>query len=204
MHNTLNRIQNVFGFFTSCAFALAAIIAVLSVVPIPTPTSSPSASISVHNVQVVKGRPHSYSTRREEYASIRFNLDAALSSLFTWNTKQIFVYVMATYPSSSTAGVGSSDAVVWDMIIPAPATPYSFQNLKARYFPNKSTKGVKARKSSTSSTTKELVKPGVLALKNQKPKYQITDPSGIMSERSNVTLVVGWNVQPWVGALIWD
>ena len=27
--------------------------------------------------------------------------------------------------------------------------------------------------------------------------------SGILSERSNVTLEVGWNVQPWVGALTW-
>lgn len=204
MHNTITRVQNAFGFFTSCAFALAALIAVLSVIPIPTPASSPSASISVRNVQVVKGRPHYYSTKREEYANIRFDLNADLSSLFTWNTKQLFVYVMASYPSSNTISAGSSDAVIWDMIIPAPSTPYSFQNLKARYFPEKSTKGTRSRKSSISSKTKELAKPGVLALKNQKPKYQITDPSGIMSERSNATLVVGWNVQPWVGALIWD
>jgi hypothetical protein len=25
-----------------------------------------------------------------------------------------------------------------------------------------------------------------------------------MAERSNVTLAVGWNVQPWVGALWWS
>jgi hypothetical protein len=204
MHNTVTRVQNAFGFFTSCAFALAALIAFLSVIPVPTPASSPSASISVRNVQVVKGRPHYYSTKREEYANIRFDLNADLSSLFTWNTKQLFVYVMASYPSSNTIGAGSSDAVIWDMIIPAPSTPYSFQNLKARYFPEKSTKSSRSRKPSVSSKTKELVKPGMLALKNQKPKYQITDPSGIMSERLNVTLVVGWNVQPWVGALIWD
>ena len=90
------------------------------------------------------------------------------------------------------------------MIIPAPSTSYSFQNLKQRYFQDKSTKNTRKRKSSTSNNTKELVKPGVLALKNQKPKYQITDPSGIMSERSNATLLVGWNVQPRVGALVWD
>ena len=63
----------------------------------------------------------------------------------------------------------------------------------------------KNRKSSTSkATTKDIAKPGVLSLKNQKPKYQITDPSGIISERSNATLQVSWNVQPWVGALLWD
>ena len=207
MHNTLTRVQNVFGFFTSCAFALAGLIALLSVTPIPTPASSPSASISARNVQIVKGRPYYYSPKREEYASIRFDLDADLSSLFTWNTKQLFVYVMATYPSSSkeVGAESSSEAVIWDMIIPAPSTPYSFQNLKTRYFPDKSASRKKGKKqSSPSSKTKDLVKPGVLVLKNQKPKYQITDPSGIMGERSNVTLVVGWNVQPWVGALVWD
>ncbi len=112
---------------------------------------------------------------------------------------------MASYPSSGSAGAASSDAVIWDAIIPAPESPYSYRNLKAKYFPEKSSK---ARKSSSSkskaSTSKELVEPGVLSIKNQKPKYQITDPSGIMSERLNVTLTVGWNVQPWVGALVWD
>lgn len=47
------------------------------------------------------------------------------------------------------------------------------------------------------------MEPGIIHLKNSKPKYQITDISGILSERSNVTLEVGWNVQPWVGALTW-
>ncbi len=49
----------------------------------------------------------------------------------------------------------------------------------------------------------EAIEPGILHLKNSKPKYQITDISGILSERINVTLEVGWNVQPWVGALTW-
>ena len=45
--------------------------------------------------------------------------------------------------------------------------------------------------------------PGIIRLKNIKPKYQITDISGVLSERTNVTLEIGWNVQPWVGALTW-
>ncbi len=44
---------------------------------------------------------------------------------------------------------------------------------------------------------------GIIRLKNTKPKYQITDIGGVLSERTNVTLEVGWNVQPWVGALAW-
>ena len=45
--------------------------------------------------------------------------------------------------------------------------------------------------------------PGIIHLKNSRPKYQITDIGGKLSSRQNVTLEVGWNVQPWVGALTW-
>jgi len=207
MHNALNRIQNTFGFFTTCAFTLASLIAILSLIPVPAPTDSPTASISVRNIQVVKGRPHYYATKREEYAQIRFDLEADLSSLFTWNTKQLFVYVTADYPSGKDGGI--SQAVIWDTIISAPSTPYSWQNLKQNYFPDqkKSKSKSKSRRESNAkskSTSTDIVKPGLISLKNQKPKYQITDPSGVISERGNATLQVRWNVQPWVGALIWD
>jgi hypothetical protein len=48
--------------------------------------------------------------------------------------------------------------------------------------------------------------PGKLRLKGQKPKYVVTDYSGTLTGRAsgeNVTLELGWNVQPWVGALLW-
>ena len=45
--------------------------------------------------------------------------------------------------------------------------------------------------------------PGIIRLRNTKPKYQITDIGGVISERTNVTLEIGWNIQPWVGALTW-
>src|ERR1700742_4237580 len=211
MHSALNRLQSAFGYFTSCAFTLACIVALLSIIPVPAPTGSPRASISVRNVQVIKGRPHYYSPKREEYAQIRFDLDADLSSLFTWNTKQLFVYVTANYPSGKDGNGGMSEAVIWDTIIPTTSTPYSWQNLKQTFFPDKKTSKAKSKSNSKSkreanakSKNTDIVKPGVISLKNQKPKYQITDPSGVISERGNATLQVSWNVQPWVGALIWD
>lgn len=45
---------------------------------------------------------------------------------------------------------------------------------------------------------------GILKLKNQKPKYQITHPNGKIAEAGEVTLKLHYNVQPWVGALTWD
>lgn len=205
MHSAVNRLQTTFGFFTTCAFTLAALIAVLSLVPIPAQTTSPSASVSVRNVQVVKGRPHYYSQKREEYAQIRFDLDADLSSLFTWNTKQLFVYLTVNYPSSQDGSSGMSEAVIWDTIISTTATPYSWQSLKQKYFPEKKKFQSKSRKAAAAKPkTTDLTKPGVISLKNQKPKYQVTDPSGVLTERGNATLQLSWNVQPWVGALIWD
>lgn len=75
----------------------------------------------------VKGRPHYYSSKKEEYAIIKFSLDADLSSLFTWNTKQLFVYVTADWPSSSGQNVTNS-AVIWDSIITNPSADH-LQNI---------------------------------------------------------------------------
>jgi signal peptidase complex subunit 3 len=72
MHSALVRLQSVFGFFTSVAFTVAAVIALSSFIS----PQSPSASIQLRNVQVVKGRPHYYSYKKEEYAHVRFDLDA--------------------------------------------------------------------------------------------------------------------------------
>jgi hypothetical protein len=47
-------------------------------------------------------------------------------------------------------------------------------------------------------------RPGILKLSNQKPKYVITDYTGLIAERGNATLELGWNVQPWVGPLTWN
>ena len=53
------------------------------------------------------------------------------------------------------------------------------------------------------STAANATTSGIVKLQNSKPKYQITDISGTLAGRQNVTLVVGWNVQPWIGLLTW-
>jgi signal peptidase complex subunit 3 len=42
-----------------------------------------------------------------------------------------------------------------------------------------------------------------LKLKNQKPKYQITCPTGKLAQTKDVKLHLHYNVQPWVGLLTW-
>ena len=97
MHSTLVRAQNVFGFFTTVAFCTALLTA-FSVLLSP---QEPSANIELRNIQVygflingpgrkyangdcsVKGRPHYYSPKKEEYAHIKFDLDAGGNSFRT-------------------------------------------------------------------------------------------------------------------------
>lgn len=57
---------------------------------------------------------------------MRFSLDADLSSLFTWNTKQVFVYVTAEWPEPGGEGGrnATSQAVIWDSIITAPSSDH--------------------------------------------------------------------------------
>lgn len=45
---------------------------------------------------------------------------------------------------------------------------------------------------------------GKLSIKNQRPKYQITHPSGKIAETDDVQLRLHYNVQPWVGVLTWN
>ncbi|KAI0439226.1 signal peptidase subunit [Xylaria telfairii] len=190
MYNSLTRLQNVFGFFTTVAFVVGAIIAASDF----TAPRTPSASIKPTNVQVVKGRPHYYSTKKEEYAIIKFSLDADLSSLFTWNTKQLFVYVTAEWDDNSGATNQTNKAVIWDTIITAPSSDH-LANI-----------GPATLKKLRKSAAGKSIDPnrGKLSLKNQRPKYQITHPSGKVSKTTDVTLHVHYNVQPWVGALTWN
>ncbi|KAL9634673.1 MAG: hypothetical protein Q9164_003957 [Protoblastenia rupestris] len=205
MYSASVRLQNCFGFFTTIAFCTALLTA-LSGLFIP---QTPTAGIEpvLRNLQVVKGRPHYYSTKKEEYAHIKFDLDADFTSLFNWNTKQLFVWITATYPSSNPSpNTPLSQAVIWDTIISSHSQSHPFNPLLYAIECFRKVGSEKQARAKTKTFSKKEVskpEPGIIRLKNSKPKYQITDISGIISERSNVTLGIGWNVQPWVGALTW-
>lgn len=108
--------------------------------------------------------------------------------------------------------------MVWDTIVTASPSPYSWENMKEKALAvlpasitgsSSGKPGLKKRspKSASGNAKKGKDKaettPGILRLRGQKAKYQISDVTGRLAERQNVTLSVGWNVQPWVGALWW-
>ncbi|GAB1314379.1 Signal peptidase complex subunit [Madurella fahalii] len=194
MYSSIVRLQNTFGFFTTVAFVVAAFIAASDLLAPRTPSVG---VLKTTNLQVVRGRPHYYSSKKEEYAIIKFSLDADLSSLFTWNTKQIFVYVTAEWPSAGGTGSGqnaTNQAVIWDSIITAPSADH-LANI-----------GPIALKKLKRSAQGKSIDPsrGKLSIKNQRPKYQITHPSGKVAEQDDVVLRLHYNVQPWVGILTWN
>ncbi|ROW06236.1 hypothetical protein VMCG_04676 [Cytospora schulzeri] len=190
MHSSVLRAQNVFGFFTTVAFVVAFLIAGTDYLA----PRSPSASIKAVNTQVVMGRPYYYSTTKEEYAIIKFSLDADLSSLFNWNTKQVFVYVTAEWPASGDDKNATNQAVIWDQIITSPSSDH-LANI-----------GPATMRKLKKSAAGKAIDPsrGKLSIKNQRPKYQITHPSSKIGETDNVQLKLHYNVQPWVGALTWN
>ncbi|KAI1005433.1 hypothetical protein K3495_g2783 [Podosphaera aphanis] len=188
MHTTSSRAQNVFGFFTSVALIIAGLIATTDLIS----PRTPSAEVSLIEAHVNHGKPHYYSRKREEYAVIRFSLTADLSSLFTWNTKQVFVYVSAAWPNS-TSTVLSNEAVIWDSIITNPSADHLLN-----VGPATLKKLIRSSKGLTIDPRR-----GKLVLKNQKAKYHVTFPTGKLSDTKNVVLTLNYNVQPWVGALTW-
>ena len=128
--------------------------------------------------------------------------EADTTSLFNWNTKQVFLYLKAVYPG--TRNEPSSEAIIWDAILASDSAPwhqnhYIHPSPSGKKLPKKSKKAQLAEKSKAQSPYPI----GELHLKAQRPKYQITDITGKLQNKQNVTLELGWNVQPWVGALTW-
>ncbi|KAI5289354.1 hypothetical protein KEM54_004021 [Ascosphaera aggregata] len=213
MYSVSSRLQAVFGLFTSVGMIIGLLIA-LSTSLFPADVKS---SVELRSVKVLKGSPTYYSPRREEYAQIKFDLDVDLSSLFNWNTKQVFLYVLVSYPSSLPGSNTTSEAIIWDYIIPAKPSPYSLTTLKEKYFPDegnnrrtkrplsaKSRKSKKGGKNQAKQGKLNKEEHGVLILRNQRPKYRLTDITRSLANRENASLSVGWNVQPWIGPLMWN
>lgn len=113
------------------------------------------------------------------------------------------MYITASYPSSSPSTIPDSEAVIWDAIIPADNAPLH-PNTYIHPIPKGSKPKSKKSKKATGKPYPAGGSPGIVKLASQKPKYQITDVKGKIAERQNATLTLHWNVQPYVGALVWD
>ncbi|KAG0304669.1 hypothetical protein BGZ98_005193 [Dissophora globulifera] len=131
MNNLQNRANAVLAFSLSAIFCLLGAIA-LSALLIPT---HPTGSVALDSIKVVTGRYDKnwvdYGTRDNQFANTVMRVDADLSSLFHWNTKQLFVYAVAEY---STPTHPKNQIVLWDTIIKRKsAAVIKKKNIKNKY-----------------------------------------------------------------------
>eukprot|EP00158_Paraphelidium_tribonemae_P001228 Partr_v1_DN24137_c1_g1_i1_m71223 putative signal peptidase len=121
MHNFYQRANAVFAYALSVSFAVAAVVTVLTpLLLIDFPAASMAGiSISVPSSNLAFGRydPHFNVKNRQEYGFINAELNADLSPLFNWNTKQLFLALVMTY---STDGYPVNEITIWDDIIFTP------------------------------------------------------------------------------------
>ncbi|KAF8625553.1 hypothetical protein AX15_005319 [Amanita polypyramis BW_CC] len=110
MHTAASRINNLFSFLSSCMIALLVAIALSSFVFNP----DPKGTVDITSLKVYHANARRYQNRKQELAFVNFNITADLSSLFHWNTKQLFVYLQAEYDDAQS---DKNEVVIWDRII---------------------------------------------------------------------------------------
>lgn len=168
MFSSLQRIQNAFGFYTTVILFVSGLISLISYVQLQN-----AGAFSLHPVlNNVEPKAYVKFTRRsgsvngkgKENMRLTFDLDADLTPLFNWNTKQVFVYLQADYDGGAARPDIQNSVSFWDRII----------------------------------TTKDKA---VLHLKNQRGFYSVYDVQKSFNA-NNATLKLGYNIQPYVGALI--
>ncbi|KAJ2961718.1 hypothetical protein NQZ79_g3025 [Umbelopsis isabellina] len=116
MYNLSQRANTAFSLASTVLFSILGLVAAISFL---TGYGSPSsANVQVKNIRVVQSRYgpdyYDYGRKTSEFGVIKFDLDADLSDLFNWNTKQLFVSVVAEYETKTH---NKNQVVIWDKII---------------------------------------------------------------------------------------
>ncbi|KAI8092663.1 signal peptidase 22kDa subunit [Halteromyces radiatus] len=133
MFNLQQRLNVVASFaMTSLGCVLAVIAAISAFTSYGMPTGALKVDPNTFRVVTRRYGPDHYDYRnsKSEFARLAFDLDADFTPLFNWNTKQIFVSVVAEYESKTH---NRNKIVLWDRII----TDRNNANLQLRNIPNK-------------------------------------------------------------------
>ncbi|KAI8062602.1 signal peptidase subunit-domain-containing protein [Gongronella butleri] len=134
MFNLQTRANIGFSFFLSCLATVFGFISVLSYISGYGYPDAATFHVNPKSFRVVARRygPEQYDYRnsKSQFARLNFDLDADFRPMFNWNTKQIFVTLVAEYASDTH---NDNKIVVWDRII----TKKNNARLKLRSTPNK-------------------------------------------------------------------
>lgn len=120
MFSLTTRFQAVSNQALSALIGISVLVIVTSLLQLLASNAWSLNSTSITNVRptvLVRSSFNYGSVNRKpkENSKIQFDMDADLTPLFNWNTKQVFVYLTAEYPGKKD---GSSNKVTyWDKII---------------------------------------------------------------------------------------
>lgn len=167
MFNISTRLQYAANKAMTASTIVAGIVIVLTLIQLYNDNVWNLNTTAIDNINVIttlktSSTYGSVNRKPKENSKVNFDLKTDLTPLFNWNTKQVFVYLTATYPGKSPSS--SNKVTYWDKII----------------------------------TSKE---DAVLDLSNVKSKYSVWDVENSFRERDAV-LSLEWNIQPWIGPLI--
>lgn len=107
MNNLLARLNATFYTFVSCMFGLAGVVALISMTFHIGMSESSIDGVELKRLEYIP-------KHRMDAVLFDFNLEADVAPLFHWNTKQVYLYILASW---ETKHHSRNDAVVWDKII---------------------------------------------------------------------------------------
>ncbi|KAJ3010551.1 hypothetical protein HKX48_007336 [Thoreauomyces humboldtii] len=117
MYSLIQRGNTLFAFLVSVLFCVLGAIALSSPILLARVDADASVqSIGVEKIVVRTGRRNYYDRSQplSEMAYLHFNVTADLTPYWNWNTKQLFVYVVADYVTPKHT---KNQIVIWDDII---------------------------------------------------------------------------------------
>ncbi|ORX51544.1 signal peptidase 22 kDa subunit [Hesseltinella vesiculosa] len=134
MFNLQNRGNVLFSFLLTCLSGVFGLISLMTFISGYGAPINPKVKVNPDTIRIATRRygPDSYDYRnsKNEFARLNFNINADLSPMFNWNTKQIFLTVVAEYETKSH---DANKIVLWDRII----TSKRDAHIKLRNVPNK-------------------------------------------------------------------
>eukprot|EP00252_Welwitschia_mirabilis_P008891 TRINITY_DN2113_c0_g2_i1.p1 TRINITY_DN2113_c0_g2~~TRINITY_DN2113_c0_g2_i1.p1 ORF type:complete len:168 (-),score=29.72 TRINITY_DN2113_c0_g2_i1:244-747(-) len=107
MHSFAYRINGLVTFAITILAALCVAATISDLFNTPTP----EANIQILNINWLQRQPNG-----NDEASLTLNVSADLRSMFTWNTKQVFVFIAAEYETKKNV---LNQVSLWDAIIPS-------------------------------------------------------------------------------------
>ncbi|KAJ3065014.1 Signal peptidase complex subunit [Podochytrium sp. JEL0797] len=116
LNSWMNRGNAVVSFFSSVFFGVLAVVAVTGPMLLYS-ASTPTVNVNMAKASVKMGRLGYYYDAKQpmtELATVHFDLKADLTPLFNWNTKQLFVMLVAEYETDSHE---FNQVTLWDDII---------------------------------------------------------------------------------------